>query len=116
MSNSGTSVARLEGNLVGNDEVGISLMAGEETDAIVELLTAKLGDALKVTDHITHVKLETNAGQIEICFADVAESLGRHFDMGDFQGIFASYYGRPSISDEMIGVYTSMTMGVSDPE
>jgi len=48
--------------VVPNDEIGISLMAGEEADAIVELLTEELGDRLRVKDCVTYLKLETDAG------------------------------------------------------
>lgn len=99
---------------VSNNEVGISLMAGEETDAIVEILKEQMGDGLRVTDSITFLKLETSVGQIELKFDDVSEALGRHFTLGDFQVIFASYYGRPSIADDHIGVYASMTAGITD--
>ena len=99
-----------------NDDVGMSLMAGEETDAVVELLRDELGERLRVTDCITYLKLETDAGQLEVRFADVAELLGRRFTMADFQSIFSSYYGRPSTSDEWIRVDASMTAGVLDDD
>ena len=99
-----------------NDDVGMSLMAGEETDAIVELLREDLGDSLRVTDCITYLKLETDAGRIEVRFGDVAEMLGRRFTMSDFQAIFSSYYGRPSLTDDYIRVDASMTAGVLDDE
>jgi hypothetical protein len=97
-----------------NEDVGISLMAGEEADAVVDILREELGDRLRVTDCITYLKLETDAGHLEVRFADVAEVLGRPFTLGDFQAIFASYYGRPSVDDDQIGVYASMTAGVFD--
>jgi hypothetical protein len=99
-----------------NDDVGMSLMAGEETDAVVEILRDELGDRLRVTDCITYLKLETDAGRLEIRFAEVAEMLGRRFTMSDFQAIFSSYYGRPSITDEYIRVDASMTAGVLDED
>jgi hypothetical protein len=102
--------------LVANNEVGISLMAGEEADAIVDLLKEELGDQLQVTDCITYLKLETSVGQIELDFADVAEALGHRFDLGDFQVIFSSYYGRPMVTDTMIGVYSDMSAGVVDSD
>ena len=97
-----------------NDDVGMSLMAGEEADAIVAILREELGDRLQVTDCITYVKLETDAGQLEVRFADVAEMLGHRFSVADFQMIFSSYYGRPHLVDDRIGVYASMTIGVLD--
>lgn len=99
-----------------NDDVGMSLMAGEEADAIIEILRDQLGDELRVTDCVTYMKLETAAGQLEVRFDDVAEILGHRFTMSDFQTIFASYYGRPSMLEDQIGVYASMTAGVSDGE
>jgi hypothetical protein len=36
--------------------------------------------------------------------------------MADFQTIFSSYYGRPSITDELIRVDASMTAGVLDDD
>lgn len=99
-----------------NDDVGMSLMAGEETDAVVQLLREELGDQLRVTDCITYHKLETDAGHLEVRFGAVAELLGRRFTMADFQGIFSSYYGRPSITDEWIRVDASMTAGVLDDD
>lgn len=95
-----------------NDDVGISLMAGEETDAIVDLLVDQLGDQLRVSDCITYLKLETNVGMLEIRFAEVAEILGRAFSLSDFQLIFSSYYGRPEVFEDKIGVYASMERGV----
>jgi hypothetical protein len=99
-----------------NDDVGMSLMAGEETDAVVQLLREELGDQLRVTDCITYQKLETDAGHLEVRFGDVADLLGRRFTMADFQAIFSSYYGRPSITDEWIRVDASMTAGVLDDD
>jgi hypothetical protein len=99
-----------------NDDVGMSLMAGEETDAVIELLGEDLGPRLRVTDCITYRKLETDAGYLEVRFDDVAERLGRRFTMADFQAIFSSYYGRPSMTDEWIRVDASMTAGVLDDE
>lgn len=95
-----------------NDDVGISLMAGEEADAVVSLLRDRLGDALRVSDHVAYVKLETSIGQIEVRFEDAAEVLGRPFTLGQFQVILSSYYGRPTVDDDMFGVYSSMTAGV----
>lgn len=109
-----TNTTVAEEAFVSNNEVGISLMSGEEADAIVEILKEQMGDDLRVTDSITYLKLETSVGQIELKFADVSEALGRSFTLGDFQVIFASYYGRPSIADDHIGVYSSMTAGVTD--
>ena len=102
--------------VVANDDVGMSLMAGEEADAIVELLREELGDRLRMHDHITYLKLETDAGQLEVRFAEVAEALGRTFTMSDFQTIFSSYYGRPNLLDDRIVVSASMTAGVLDAE
>jgi hypothetical protein len=109
-------VAPLPPEAEANDDVGMSLMAGEETDAVVELLRAELGDRMRVTDCITYLKLETGAGHLEVRFGDVAEVLGRRFTMADFQTIFSSYYGRPSITDELIRVDASMTAGVLDDD
>jgi hypothetical protein len=98
-----------------NDDVGISLTAGEEADAIVDILREELGGQLRVTDCLTYLKLETS-GQLEVHFAEVAEVLGHQFGLNDFQMIFSSYYGRPLILDDRIGVYSSMTAGVLDAE
>lgn len=98
---------------VANDDVGISIFAGEEADAIIQILSEDLGDELRVTDCITFMKLET-AGQIEVKFDDVAELLGHRFTPGDFQAVFASYYGRPSLLDDRIVVSTGMSVGVTD--
>lgn len=95
-----------------NDDIGISLMAGEEADAIVAILKEDMGDSLRVSDHMTYVKLETDAGKLEVRFADVAEVLGRRFNMSDFQTIFSSYYGRPQLLDDRMMVYADMTAGV----
>ena len=95
-----------------NDDVGMSLMAGEEADAIVELLTEQLGDRITVRDADTYLKVETGTGQLEVQFADVAEILGRPFTLSDFQTIFTSYYGRPYVDDDMAGVYADMEMGI----
>ena len=102
--------------VVCNDDVGMSIMAGEEADAIAEILRDELAGRLRVRDCITYLKFETDAGQIEVRYADVAEILGRRFTMHDFQEVFASYYGRPHLTDDMMGVYSSMTIGVSDDE
>ena len=102
--------------IVANDDIGMSLVAGEEADAVVELLKEELGDRLRVTDCITFLKLETDAGALEVRFAEVAEVLGRRFTMHDFQVIFSSYYGRPHLVDDRMGVYTSMTAGVREEE
>jgi len=99
-----------------NDDVGMSLMAGEETDAVVAVLRDDLGARLRVTDCMTYLKLETDAGHLEIRFDDVADLLGRRFTMADFQAIFSSYYGRPSLTDEWIRVDASMTAGVLDDD
>jgi hypothetical protein len=106
----------VEDELVTNDEVGISLVPGEEADAIVALVREELGDQVQVTDAQTYVKLETSVGQIEIRLAEVADMLGRRFDLSDFQMIFASYYGRPKITDTMVGVYADMTVGVLEED
>lgn len=95
-----------------NNDIGISLMAGEEADAIVSILTEELGERLRVSDHVTYLKLETDAGKLEVKFDDVAEILGRRFTMGDFQTIFCSYYGRPHLLDDRMSVHESMTAGV----
>lgn len=100
--------------VVANNDVGISLMAGEEAHAIVDILREKLGGQLRVTNHLTYLKLETDADHLEVCFDDVAEALGHPFSLGDFQTIFASYYGRPIVAEDRIGVYSSMTAGVYD--
>jgi hypothetical protein len=102
------------GEVVSADDVGISLMAGEEANAISEILRDALGDGLRVSDCTTYLKLETESGSLEIHFEDVGEKLGRPFTLSDFQLVFASYYGRPCVRDDMIGVYSSMTVGVSD--
>jgi hypothetical protein len=99
-----------------NDDVGISLMAGEETDAIVDLLAEQLGDQLRISDCVTYVKIETDVGQLEIQFSQVAEMLGRPFSLGEFQLIFSSYYGRPEVFEDMIGVYASMERGVTESD
>ena len=99
-----------------NDAVGISLTAGEEADAIVAVLREELGDQLRVTDCVTYLKLETDRGMLEVRFDDVAEMLGHRFGMSDFQMIFSSYYGRPLIGEDRIGVYSSMTVGVIDAD
>jgi len=101
-----------EEHVVANNDVGISLMAGEEADAIVDILREELGDRLRVNDHLTYVKLETDAGRLEVFFDEVGQALGRPFTLGDFQVIFASYYGRPQVFDHKMGVYSSMTAGV----
>lgn len=102
--------------VVSNNDIGMSLVAGEEADAIVELLKEEMGDTLRVTDCITYLKLETDTGKLEVRFADVAEILGRRFNMHDFQVIFSSYYGRPHLVDDRMGVYESMTAGVREEE
>ena len=102
--------------VVANDDIGMSLVAGEEADAIVELLKEELGDRLRVNDCITYLKLETDAGKLEVRFADVAEILGRRFNMHDFQVIFSSYYGRPQLLDDRMVVDMSMTAGVREEE
>ena len=99
---------------VANNDVGISIFAGEEADAIIELLTEELGDKLRVTDCLTYMKLETDVGKIEVKFDDVAEVLGHRFSQGDFQAVFASYYGRPSLLDDRMVVSTDMSVGVTD--
>jgi hypothetical protein len=105
---------RAQTKLETNDDVGMSLMAGEEADAIVEILQASLGPRLRVRDGVTYLKLETDAGKIEVDFADVADILGRPFTLSDFQTIFTTYYGRPYVSDEMIGVYADMSIGITE--
>jgi hypothetical protein len=99
---------------VANNDVGISIFAGEEADAIIELLSEDLGDRLRVTDCLTYMKLETDVGKIEVKFDDVAEVLGHRFTQGDFQAVFASYYGRPSLLDDRMVVSTGMSVGVID--
>jgi hypothetical protein len=99
--------------VVSNDDVGMSLTAGEETDAIVALLREELGDRLRVTDHATYLKLEAEK-QLEIYFPAVAEALGRPFSLSDFQMIFSTYYGRPQVFEDCVGVYADMTVGVDD--
>jgi hypothetical protein len=99
-----------------NDDVGVSLMAGEETDAIVDILREEMGDRLQVTDCITYLKLETGTGHLEVRFDEVAELLGRPFTMSEFQMIFASFYGRPSLVDDRLTVSSSMTAGVLDSD
>jgi hypothetical protein len=99
---------------VANNDVGISIFAGEEADAIIELLREDLGDKLRVTDCLTYMKLETDVGKIEVKFDDVAEVLGHRFTQGDFQAVFASYYGRPSLLDDRMVVSTGMSVGVID--
>jgi hypothetical protein len=100
--------------ILANNDVGISIFAGEEADAIIEILRENLGDRLRVTDCITYMKLETDAGKIEVKFDDVAEVLGHRFTQGDFQTVFASYYGRPSLLDDRMVVSTGMNVGVID--
>src|SRR5258708_7492476 len=97
-----------------NDDVGMSLMAGEETDVIVALPLESMGDRPRVTDCTTYVKLETDSGKLEVRFDEVADALGHPFDLGHFQMIFSSYYGRPVVLDDRIAVYSSMTAGVLD--
>lgn len=97
-----------------NDDVGISIVSGEEADAIIEVLTATLGDDLRVTDHNSYMKLETSVGQLEIRFDEVAEVLGRPFTANEFQIVFSTYYGRPTLYEERIVVSASMTAGVLD--
>ena len=97
-----------------NNDVGISIFAGEEADAIIELLREELGDELRVKDCLTYKKLETGTGRIEVKFDDVAEILGHRFSMSDFQAVFASYYGRPSLLDDRMVVSTDMSVGVID--
>jgi hypothetical protein len=103
-----------EKTLETNDDVGMSLIAGEEADAIIELLSDQLGDRLKIRDAVTYLKLETDAGQLEVQFSDVSEMLGRPFTLLDFQTIFASYYGRPYVDDDMAGVYADMSAGITE--
>lgn len=100
--------------VLANNDVGISIFAGEEADAIIELLREDLGDRLRVTDCMTYMKLETDAGKIEVRFDDVAEVLGHRFSQADFQTVFASYYGRPSLLDDRMVVSTGMNVGVID--
>jgi hypothetical protein len=102
--------------VVANGDVGISIMAGEEADAIAEVLREEMGDSLRIKDCITYLKFETDSGQIEVRFDAVADVLGRHFTMHEFQEVFASYYGRPHLVDDRLGVYASMTAGVRDDE
>jgi hypothetical protein len=104
-----------EKTLEANDDVGMSLIASEEADAIVELLTEQLGDGITVRNAVTYLKIETGVGKLEVQFADVADLLGRPFTLSDFQTIFASYYGRPYVDDDMAGVYADMNMGITDP-
>lgn len=99
-----------------NDDVGISIVAGEEADAIAEILKEELGDRVRITDCLTYVKFETDVGKLEVRFADVADVLGHRFTMGDFQAIFTSYYGRPNLMDDRMVVSTSMTAGVMDAD
>lgn len=99
---------------VANNDVGISIFAGEEADAIIEILREELGDKLRVTDCLTYMKLETAVGKIEVKFDEVAEVLGHRFNQGDFQAVFASYYGRPSLLDDRMVVSTGMSVGVID--
>jgi hypothetical protein len=103
------------GALTGNNDVGISLMAGEEADAIVDVLRDKLGDRLRVSDHAAYVKVETDTGALEIALDEVAEILGRPFTMSDFHVVFASFYGRPHVTEERVGIYSDMAAGVIDP-
>jgi hypothetical protein len=97
-----------------NDDVGMSLMAGEEADVIIDLLRESMGQALRVTDCTTYVKLETGSGRLDVRFDDVADALGRPFDLGAFQMIFSSYYGRPLVLDDRIALCSDMTAGVID--
>jgi hypothetical protein len=99
-----------------NNDVGMSLMAGEEADAVVRILRDELGDRLRIRDCITYLKLETDAGQLEVRFDDVAELLGHSFSLADFQTIFASYYGRPFVDDDRISIHANMTAGVYEED
>ena len=93
--------------LQGNNQVGIVIPNGEEAEAITELLREQMGDRLEVTVGGAYTKLVAD-DSIEIRYQEVAEILGRRFTASEFQIIFASYYGRPSMDDDMIGIYSEM--------
>ena len=98
--------------VVPNHDIGMSLTKGEETDAVVELLREEYGDAVRVSDKLTNLKVETSTGKLEIRFADVAERLGRPFGLADFQLIFATFYGRPVVHEDRIELSSSLTAGI----
>jgi propane monooxygenase coupling protein len=94
----------LEGGPALNNDVGITLVAGDEADAVVEVLTAELGSGLRVQRQPAYVRLETDLGRLEVRFADVGEVLGRPFTLHDFHVVFSTYYGHPVVSDDSIAI------------
>lgn len=95
-----------------NEEVGMALRAGDAADAVVEVLGAELGDRLRVEHHLNYLKLRTEAGKLEVRFADVAEVLGYPFGAGDLGAILSAYYGRPDLLDDRLELHADMRAGV----
>jgi hypothetical protein len=102
--------------LTQHDEVGVSLAAGAEADAVLEVLTTEPGAAVRVDRRATYVRIETDAPPLVIRYDDVADVLGYPFGPGEFQAILSAYYGRPALAEDSISFHAAMTAGVLDED
>jgi|GEM_PF-3528716 len=102
--------------LMQHDDVGVCLAAGAEADAVIEVLTAELGPAVRVSRRATYVRIETGIGELVIRYSDVEEVLGYSFGAAEFQSILSAYYGRPALADDQISFHSEMTAGVLEEE
>lgn len=102
--NDGTASAKKPRN-----RVGISLMAGADTEAILELTRRKYPDA-QIDFRDCFYKVERQ-GSLDWSMEDVSERVGRPFDTDLFLVNMSSYYGRIVISDGRVQISSEM-----DPE
>ena len=106
-----------EQSLAQHDEVGVSLAAGAEADAVVEVLGEDLGGAVRISRRASYVRIDSTVGELVIRYRDVEEVLGYPFGAGEFQAILSAYYGRPTLAEDRISFSSAMTAGVlDDPE
>lgn len=80
--------------------VSMHLMAGQDARAAVEILQEHYPDA-KVENHPAYVSVERE-GSLSISVSEIAERLGKDYDIPTFLVVLSSYIGRIDVDDDTV--------------
>lgn len=86
--------------------VGVSLMGGSETDAVIEYLRAEIPDAT-VSFRDCYYKIERD-DVLEFDMAKISEYLGHNLTTEMFLVNLSTYYGRMDRSNDKIQIFADI--------
>lgn len=89
-----------------SNKVTMILMAGEEADAVAEVV-AESQPRASITNHGAYIEIEADH-DLRIDLPQISERLGRPYEVETFLVILSSYVGRINVEDRMVSLSTEI--------